>query len=338
VDLSSNQTVAGNKEFTGTTTAHDLVPSATDTYNFGSSTAQWNNAYIKSLTINGVACGDILTHNASEFVNVSSNQTIGGEKNFTSLQKMKSLIINPTASIYKVMYGSTEGVMGPYGGGTVPNSNINPYRFYVGKERNYANAPIIIDTNMMTSGSTNIILRSASNESEDALDHRFYIGTSVIDNGDGTKTKNAYVQFYNTNEIKPNKNGRCNLGTASNKWADVGTNAINSLNPGALSLPNLNTAIDISGSLDTSQSSENTYIPPSDGYISILGRSASTSGIVIKTNSLFASMGQSVLDFGTNDRVSFCMCPVFKDQTVTIWLKSVTSLDSAKFFPCQGNV
>ena len=53
VDLSSNQTVGGNKEFTGTTTAHDVIPSATDTYNFGSPTAQWNNAYIKSLTING---------------------------------------------------------------------------------------------------------------------------------------------------------------------------------------------------------------------------------------------------------------------------------------------
>ena len=41
VDLENNQTVAGDKEFTGTTTAHDLVPSATDTYNFGSSTNKW---------------------------------------------------------------------------------------------------------------------------------------------------------------------------------------------------------------------------------------------------------------------------------------------------------
>ena len=84
VDLTSNQTVAGNKEFTGTTTAHDVIPSATDTYNFGSSSYQWNNAYIKSLTINGVAAGDILTHNASEFVKVTGNQTISGVKTFSS--------------------------------------------------------------------------------------------------------------------------------------------------------------------------------------------------------------------------------------------------------------
>ena len=83
VDLTSNQTVGGNKEFTGTTTAHDVIPSATETYNFGSPSYQWNNAYIKSLTINGVVCGDILTHNVSEFVNVSGNQTIGGTKTFS---------------------------------------------------------------------------------------------------------------------------------------------------------------------------------------------------------------------------------------------------------------
>ena len=57
VDLNSNQTVGGDKEFTGTTTAHDVIPSATETYNFGSPSYQWNNAYIKSLTINGDLVG-----------------------------------------------------------------------------------------------------------------------------------------------------------------------------------------------------------------------------------------------------------------------------------------
>ena len=102
VDLTNNQTVGGNKEFTGTTTAHDVIPSATDTYNFGSPSYQWNNAYIKSLTINGVACGDILTHNVSEFVDVSSNQTIGGIKTFGSLVSKSNTLERgslPTATI-----------------------------------------------------------------------------------------------------------------------------------------------------------------------------------------------------------------------------------------------
>ena len=104
VDLTNNQTVGGNKEFTGTTTAHDVIPSAAETYNFGSPSYQWNNAYIKSLTINGVACGDILTHNVSEFVNLSSNQTIGGVKTFSG-----SFILskpNPRLQLKSTTYSS----------------------------------------------------------------------------------------------------------------------------------------------------------------------------------------------------------------------------------------
>lgn len=71
--------LAGSNQISGS-----LIPATTDTYDFGSSSYQWNNAYIKSLTINGVACGDILTHNVSEFVDVSSNQTIGGVKTFSN--------------------------------------------------------------------------------------------------------------------------------------------------------------------------------------------------------------------------------------------------------------
>ena len=65
VDLSTAQTIAGNKSLTGTTETHDVIPATTDTYDLGSSTKEYNNAYIKALTINGTAAGDILTHNAA---------------------------------------------------------------------------------------------------------------------------------------------------------------------------------------------------------------------------------------------------------------------------------
>lgn len=68
VDLSTAQTIGGDKDFTGTTGTRDVIPATTDTYDLGSSAKEYNNAYIKSLTINGAAAGDILTHNASEFV------------------------------------------------------------------------------------------------------------------------------------------------------------------------------------------------------------------------------------------------------------------------------
>lgn len=56
-----------------------LIPAITDAYDLGGSSYQWNNAYIKSLTINGTAAGDILTHNASEFVPRSGGAVITGD-------------------------------------------------------------------------------------------------------------------------------------------------------------------------------------------------------------------------------------------------------------------
>ena len=63
--------LAGSNQISGS-----LIPSTDGTVNLGDSSYQWNNAYIKSLTINGVACGDILTHNASEFVPRSGGAVI----------------------------------------------------------------------------------------------------------------------------------------------------------------------------------------------------------------------------------------------------------------------
>ena len=65
--------LAGSNQISGS-----LIPSTDGTVNLGGSSYQWNNAYIKSLTINGVACGDILTHNASEFVPRSGGAVISG--------------------------------------------------------------------------------------------------------------------------------------------------------------------------------------------------------------------------------------------------------------------
>ena len=78
MDLTSTQTAAGDKTFSGTTTTHDVIPATTDTYDIGSSTKEYNNAYIKALTINGTAAGDILTHNASEFVPRSGGAVLTG--------------------------------------------------------------------------------------------------------------------------------------------------------------------------------------------------------------------------------------------------------------------
>ena len=99
--------LAGSNKISG-----DLIPSTDGTVNLGSLSYQWNQAYIKSLTINGVVCGDILTHNASEFVNVSSNQTINGNKTFSSnviIQGSKKVTCNLDNSFIELDGGTTWG-------------------------------------------------------------------------------------------------------------------------------------------------------------------------------------------------------------------------------------
>ena len=65
--------LAGSNAISGS-----LIPSTDGTVNLGGSSYQWNQAYIKSLTINGTACGNILTHNASEFVPRSGGAVMTG--------------------------------------------------------------------------------------------------------------------------------------------------------------------------------------------------------------------------------------------------------------------
>ena len=197
VDLTSNQTVGGNKEFTGTTTAHDVIPSATETYNFGSPSYQWNNAYIKSLTINGVAAGDILTHNVSEFVDVSGNQTVEGIKTFSTggCIFFKQIKINhsleygknnpPSQSAYhNLMFTDASGWWGSYIENVTDTNGNSTLAFYV---RN-------------------------TNE----IQSRVYLRSDI----DGS------FSMY------PLSNNVWNLGTSTNKWK-----SFNDINPGALSLP-----------------------------------------------------------------------------------------------------
>lgn len=134
------------------------------------------------------------------------------------------------------------------------------------------------------------------------------------------------------NDLIPDQDNTRDVGSNSLRWA-----TFNGINPGSLSFPDLSAGLDISGYLDTSQSSINTYTPVVDGWISIKGRSSATSGIVIIQDGM-SQMGYSVVDFGSSDRVCFCALPVKAGVQVTIWLKSVTSLDSAKFYPNLGNV
>ena len=315
VDLSSNQTVGGNKEFTGTTTAHDVIPSATDTYNLGSPSYQWNNAYIKSLTINGVACGDILTHNVSEFVDVSSNQTVNGIKTFSS---------NIT------IQGSYNGNEFSSNARTVlefraNRDTANKSGIYLSKFRqNRAQGEIgYNDSHILT-------IDVLENEVRTNDLFRFSFKGWVND----VSTK-AYLEPYNSNT-------QTFLGTASHKWADVGTNAINGINPGALSLPNTASPIQLdTTSFDVTATTIGTFASTVDGW-AILSMSQKNKpfGIWIISEFYRASF-YSVKN--NTDYMIFALIPVKANLNMTIYctaddIDSTRVINWLRVYPCLGNV
>ena len=113
----------------------------------------------------------------------------------------------------------------------------------------------------------------------------------------------------------------------------IAQTSINGVNPGALSFPDLSAGLDISGYI-TLGSSDNTYTPPVDGWISIYGYG---NACALRQNNLYA-VGQYVSESGTTNRLTGCMLCVKGGVSVDILLRTVTSLSAAYFYPCLGNV
>lgn len=116
---------------------------------------------------------------------------------------------------------------------------------------------------------------------------------------------------------------------------------INGLNPSSLGMPDLNNGIDISGFFDATQISTNTYTAPADGYISLAVSSPNRGSI----NAVIGSDFWGTTAYGAvnpSDSNSFLQCmfvPILKNQTITVYLRTTGgTLESAKFYPCQGNV
>ena len=127
-----------------------------------------------------------------------------------------------------------------------------------------------------------------------------------------------------------------NLGSSTDKW-----DKINGLNPSSLGMPDLDNGIDISSYFDATQISTNTYTAPADGYISLAVSSPNRGSI----NAVIGSDFWCNTAYGAvnpNDSNSFLQCifvPILKNQTITVYLRTTGgTIESAKFFPCLGNV
>ena len=227
--------LAGSNEISGS-----LIPSTDGTVNFGSPSYQWNNAYIKSLTINGVACGDILTHNVSEFVNLTGAQTIGGVKTFTSPIGISKGSGDVELSIKNTSLSLKANT----------NSGMDDIRFtdkdnliVGGFRQSFNNSKV---TGMVYS-------RSYSSDGNSYTRTEFNL---VTDNQNGIS--DAYVKCDN---FYPNADATINLGTSTNKWK-----TFNGLNPGALSLPSRNYISLDTTSFDVTATTIGTFASTVDGW------------------------------------------------------------------------
>lgn len=125
-----------------------------------------------------------------------------------------------------------------------------------------------------------------------------------------------------------------NLGITSSKWTKI-----NGVEPSSLGMPDLSNGIDISSYL-TAGNSNNTYTPSANGWISIsLGRASSAIAIFIEQGDMKVNSYCETGKYQDTDVSCFACLPVVAGVEVNIGLKgSGNYINSAKFFPCQGNV
>ena len=135
-----------------------------------------------------------------------------------------------------------------------------------------------------------------------------------------------------TANFAPNADNAVTCGRPLAKWSDVQTYKINALEPSSLSLPsgNLNDVIDISSYLVNLDGTDNTYVAPANGWITI--NMNNCSGIHATITGLWSDSRVRA----SAGAVKFLM-PVLKNQTVTLTIHGGT-IDNARFIPCQGNI
>ena len=147
---------------------------------------------------------------------------------------------------------------------------------------------------------------------------------------------NGYVFALRPTTQGSNQPIKYELGTSSAKWS-----TFNGLNPSSLGMPDLSNGIDISSYFDATQISTNTYTAPANGYINLAVSSPNRGSI----NAVIGSDFWATTAYGAvnpNDSNSFLQCmfvPILKNQTITVYLRTPGgTIESAKFFPCLGNV
>ena len=237
----------------------------------------------------------------SDVVHKSGNETVGGSKTFDS-------------NTY--VYNSDTNA-------TTPNLYLRSSKIEVSSQGN-------------TSGDQNLTYLDKNNVTY------AYVKGAVQSNGSAVKIRaiakdssdnsvvNELQMLANTNGNKaifPTYSNEVDLGVSNYKWK-----SFNGVEPSSLSLPsgNVSDFIDISSYLTYLDGKDNTYIAPANGWITI--KASTATGISCTISNLWNDSR-----IRTNAGGLRMLFPILKGQTVYIAIYA-TTLDMARFIPCQGNV
>ena len=158
----------------------------------------------------------------------------------------------------------------------------------------------------------------------------------IGNNGEGALFCNLYYDggIYNNLQLfYPKTTNEYNLGTPTHKWK-----TLNGINPGALSLPDHSSYLDITGNLPASVS-DNAWIPrcqitPDRDGILILSFN-DCAAVVVWSNSNLPSYGDRGTSICTEKRV---MAFLLKGVTYNVFTNNYSQVALARLFYCQGNV
>jgi len=318
--------------------ANCLYPEVDNSLNIGSSSKIFKNIYCNNYYKGTTAFGDIVTHNASEFltshqslanyaldanvVHTSGNETVAGFKQFATIRVTNSIkainLENTTTdlnSCYSNFASSNEGRGG----------NIQYY--YCNTDAGIVNISNLPEAKAFFL--TSITTRLLSNS--------LYVKQVLINSNSKTfvrycnnstwsswvnETDSEYVHKSGDETINGNKT----------------FSSINGVEPSSLSLPsgNVSDFIDISSYFSNTESGgTNSYTASANGWIYLKLGDITSCQVVLND-----SRGRRLWGTSATGNIEQIIMPILKNTTLTTtWVtNSTVNVATARFIPCHGNV
>lgn len=207
---------------------------------------------------------------------------------------------------------------------------------YYGNEASVnARTNLVLTSNRDTSGKSGLyVTKFRQNKAQGSMnaDDLVYISFDVLENE--VRTNNTMsIQCSGWVDDVPTKVKILSSISDSTFGSSARPSKINDLEPSALGLPDLSNGVDISGYITTGNT-DNLYTPPANGWIWIR---AIGNGVGIVQGD-FSINANYVSDNVTDERWVDSNLFVTGGVQATIRFRSVSSIKSAKFYPCKGNI